>query len=71
MATLRITYRRSTIGSNARQKATVRSLGLRKLNHTVELPDRPEVRGMLKSVRHLISVEEVPDAPATEEETSR
>lgn len=71
MATLRVTYRVSTIGHNARQKATVRALGLRKLNHTVELPDRPEVRGMLAFVRHLVAVKEVPDSPVAEGENAQ
>jgi large subunit ribosomal protein L30 len=56
--TLRVTYRVSTIGHPRRQKATVRALGLRRLQQTVELPDRPEVRGMLRSVAHFLNVEE-------------
>lgn len=61
MPKLRVTYRHSTIGHPQRHKDTVRSLGLRKLHQTVELPDRPEVRGMLKHVMHLVTVEEVAD----------
>lgn len=68
MATLRVTYRVSTIGHNQRHKDTVRSLGLRRLNQTVELPDRAEVRGMIRKVSHFLTVEEVPDeAPAEKE----
>jgi len=46
MSTLRITYRVSAIGHSQRQKDTIRSLGLRKLHHSVDLPDRPDVRGL-------------------------
>lgn len=68
MATLRVTYRVSTIGHNQRHKDTVRSLGLRRLNQTVELPDRVEVRGMIRAVRHFLTVEEVPDSKPAEKE---
>lgn len=68
MATLRVTYRVSTIGHSQRQKDTVRSLGLRRLHQTVELPDRVEVRGMLRAVRHFLTVEEVPDSEPAEKE---
>ena len=59
MATLRVTYRKSTIGYSQAQKNTVLSLGLRRLNQVVELPDTPSVRGMLFKVKHLLTVEEV------------
>jgi len=60
MATkLRITLVRSPIGYTVRQKSTVRALGLRKLNQTVEHEDKPAVRGMINSVTHLLEVEEV------------
>jgi large subunit ribosomal protein L30 len=68
MATLRVTYRVSTIGHSQRHKDTVRSLGLRRLNHTVELPDRAEVRGMIRKVQHFLTVEEVPDGSTAEKE---
>lgn len=58
--TLRITLVRSTIGRPDDQERTVRSLGLRKLHHTVERPDHPSIRGMVRKVSHLIKVEEVP-----------
>jgi large subunit ribosomal protein L30 len=58
--TLRITLVRSTIGRPADQGRTVASLGLRKLNATVERADSPAIRGMLTKVRHLVTVEEVP-----------
>jgi large subunit ribosomal protein L30 len=57
---LRITLVRSTIGRPKDQGATVRSLGLRRLHHTVERIDDPSIRGMVYKVRHLVKVEEVP-----------
>jgi large subunit ribosomal protein L30 len=57
-ATLRITQVRSTIGAKPRQRGTLRALGLRRINDTVEQPDRPEIRGMLGTVPHLVKVEE-------------
>lgn len=59
MAKLRITYRKSAIGYNVKQKATIRALGLKKLNQTVEHEDTPAVRGMIAKVPHLVHVEEV------------
>lgn len=56
--TLRITQTRSTIGRTKDQGATVRALGLKHIGDTVEQPDRPEIRGMVKKVLHLVSVEE-------------
>ncbi|MDE0139474.1 MAG: 50S ribosomal protein L30 [bacterium] len=55
---LRITLRRSVIGEKHKARATVRSLGLKKLNASVERPDSPELRGMLHRVRHLVEVRE-------------
>lgn len=55
---LRVTLVKSTIGYSKRQKATVRALGLRRMNHTVEHADTPALRGMLFKVSHLIKVEE-------------
>ena len=49
---------RSANGTNAKQKDTLRSLGLRRIGHTVERPDSPQLRGMLHAVRHLVTVEE-------------
>jgi large subunit ribosomal protein L30 len=57
-ATLRITQVRSAIGVKPRQRGTLRALGLRRINDTVEQPDRPEIRGMLGAVTHLVKVEE-------------
>jgi len=56
---LRIKLVKSPIGYTQRQKDTVRSLGLNKLNQVVEQPDAPHIRGMLAKVEHLVSVEEV------------
>jgi large subunit ribosomal protein L30 len=58
MATLAITQVKSQNGTNARQRETMRSLGLRKIGQTVERPDSPQLRGMVHAVRHLITVEE-------------
>jgi large subunit ribosomal protein L30 len=55
---LRVTLVRSTIGFDRNQAAVVRGLGLRRLRHTVTLPDTPETRGMIHKVRHLVTVEE-------------
>ena len=57
---LRIKYVKSAIGYNVRQKRTIRALGLRRLGDTVEQDDGPAIRGMVRRVRHLVSVEEVP-----------
>ncbi len=61
MASLRVTYVKSTIGYAPDQRQTVRSLGLRKIGQTVEKPDTPDVRGMIRKVSHLVSVSEVND----------
>ena len=55
---LQVTLRKSLIGQKPKTRETVRSLGLRKINSTVEHNDTPDVRGMLHRVRHLIEVEE-------------
>jgi large subunit ribosomal protein L30 len=55
---LRITLVKSPIGYSKRQKGTVRALGLRRLNQTVEQVDTPVLRGMIDSVSHLVQVEE-------------
>jgi large subunit ribosomal protein L30 len=59
MSDLRITQVRSKIGYPEDQRATLQSLGLRKIRQQVVRPDNPAVRGMIKKVRHLITVEEV------------
>jgi len=56
---LRIKLVRSSIGYPGRQKRTVKALGLRKLNQTVERADTASVRGMVQSIIHLVEIEEV------------
>jgi large subunit ribosomal protein L30 len=58
MGDLRITQIKSKIGYPQDQRATLRSLGLRKIRQQVVRPDNPAVRGMIKKVRHLVTVEE-------------
>ena len=55
---LTITLRRSPIGFNRNQAAVVQGMGLRRIRHSVELPDTPETRGMILKVRHLVEVGE-------------
>jgi large subunit ribosomal protein L30 len=55
---LKITLLKSTIGFNRTQAETVRGMGLRRIRHTVELPDTPATRGMILKVRHLVAVQE-------------
>ena len=57
--TLKITLVRSTIGQKPKIRATVESLGLRKLHQSVERPDSPDLRGMVFRAKHLLDVEEV------------
>ncbi len=56
---LKITLVKSPIGYSWDQKDTVKRLGLRKLNKTVIKPDNPQIRGMVRKVRHLVKVEEI------------
>ena len=57
-ATVRVTQRKSRNGCDRRQLDTLRSLGLRRIGHTVEHTDTPQIRGMIHKVRHLVEVEE-------------
>ncbi|MGF1505432.1 MAG: 50S ribosomal protein L30 [Chloroflexi bacterium] len=57
--TLRITMKRSTIGTKQKHRAMLRTLGLKKIGQTVERPDAPDIRGMLVYINHLVEVEEV------------
>ena len=59
MAELKVTQIRSTIGVKPKTRGTVRALGLRGIGQSNTLPDRPEIRGMIARVPHLITVEEV------------
>ncbi|HEY2631299.1 MAG TPA: 50S ribosomal protein L30 [Solirubrobacteraceae bacterium] len=54
MSTIRVTQRRSSAGSDQRQLDTLRSLGLRRIGHTVEIKDCDQARGMVHAVRHLV-----------------
>ncbi|MBM3693556.1 MAG: 50S ribosomal protein L30 [Actinomycetota bacterium] len=56
--TVRVTLVRSRIGIKPKQRGTLRALGLRRIDQTVELPDRPEIRGMIAKVPHLVRVDE-------------
>jgi len=58
MSKLRITWNKSGIGYAEDQKRTIRALGLRRLNQTVEHEDTPSIRGMIMKVRHLLVIEE-------------
>jgi large subunit ribosomal protein L30 len=55
---LKVTLVRSTIGFNETQAKTVEGMGLRRIRHSVELPDTPATRGMIHKVRHLVEVQE-------------
>ena len=59
MSKLKVTQRRSVIDRPKDQKSTVRRLGLHRINDSVIKEDRPEIRGMIAKVRHLVDVEEV------------
>ncbi len=59
MASLKVTQTRSTIGSKPKQRGTIRALGLGRIGKSNTLPDRPEIRGMLARVPHLVTVEPV------------
>ncbi len=58
MGKVKITQIKSVIGRTGRQKATVKALGLRKINQTVEKEATPQIMGMIKKVAHLVKVEE-------------
>ena len=59
MASLKITLHKSPISQKANQQLTVKSMGLRRVHQTVVLPDNHSNRGMVHTVRHLVTVEEV------------
>lgn len=59
---LKVTLVRSPIDRTKKQKDTVRGLGLRRLNHSTVLEDTPAVRGMIRKVQHLVTVEPADDA---------
>jgi large subunit ribosomal protein L30 len=55
---LKVTQRRSKNGADKRQRDTLRSLGLRRIGHSVQHDDTPQIRGMIQKVRHLVEVSE-------------
>ena len=55
---LTLTLTKSVIGASKRQREVVRGLGLRRMQHTVQLKDTPEIRGMVRKVAHLVAVVE-------------
>jgi large subunit ribosomal protein L30 len=59
MAELKVTQIKSRIGGNSAQRNSLRSLGLHRIGDVVLKEDRPEIRGMINAVRHLVTVEEV------------
>jgi large subunit ribosomal protein L30 len=59
MARLKVTQTRSVIGAKNNQRQTLRSLGLKRIHDTVVKEDRPEIRGMVATVTHMVTVEEV------------
>ena len=59
---LRVRLRKSPISYTARARGTVRALGLHRLHETVEVPDNPATRGMVRAVRFLVDFEAVPEA---------
>ncbi|HKG49177.1 MAG TPA: 50S ribosomal protein L30 [Actinomycetales bacterium] len=59
MARLKVTQTRSSIGGKQNQRETLRSLGLKRIGDVVVKEDRPEIRGMVATVSHLVSYEEV------------
>jgi large subunit ribosomal protein L30 len=63
---LRVTQVKSTISHIARNRGTIRALGLRRIGDTVEVPDNPATRGMVRQVRFLVTVEELPESETQE-----
>jgi large subunit ribosomal protein L30 len=59
MGRLKVTQKHSGIGGTSSQRETLRSLGLKRLHDVVVKEDRPEIRGMVRTVAHLVTVEEV------------
>ena len=68
---IRVTLRRSIVGTNPSARGTVRALGLRHIGQTVELPDDPAVRGQVRAVRYLVETEEVAAVPARKKATTK
>jgi large subunit ribosomal protein L30 len=66
MAQIKVTQIRSAIGTKPNQRQTLRSLGLKRINDSVVQEDRPEIRGMVATVPHLVAVEEISRATGEE-----
>jgi large subunit ribosomal protein L30 len=64
MAKIKVTQVKSAIGTKPMHRGTLRALGLRGIGQNNVLPDRPEIRGMIARVPHLISIEEIEEVPA-------
>jgi large subunit ribosomal protein L30 len=64
MSQLKVTQVRSAISAKPKQKGTLRALGLGRIGRTNVLPDRPEIRGMIARVPHMVTVESVDGTPA-------
>jgi len=60
MGSLKVTLVKSKIGTKPKHRGTIRALGLRRIGSSNVLPDRPEIRGMVARVPHLVKVEEIP-----------
>ena len=58
MATIKVTQTKSSIGRLPKHKLCLKGLGLRRINHTVELEDTPSIRGMVNKVHYMVKVEE-------------
>jgi large subunit ribosomal protein L30 len=56
---LKVTQVRSAVDRGAKQRGTIRALGIKRLGHSVVHDDRPEIRGMIRAVQHLVQVEEI------------
>jgi large subunit ribosomal protein L30 len=71
---LRVTLVKSTVSTNQAARGTVRALGLDRIGHTVEVPDNPATRGMVRAVNYLVKTEVLPaesSGPAATSETKR
>ena len=68
---IKVTQVRSSIGCKPKQRGTLRALGLRRIGHSNTLPDRPEIRGMIARVPHLVTVEEDAEEDTAEQGEGR
>jgi large subunit ribosomal protein L30 len=65
---LKVTLKKGVVGRPEDQRGTVRALGLKRIGHSVVKEDRPEIRGMIFKVKHLVEVEEISQGKASEDE---